>query len=112
LPWPFQLKITGAYRQRFADARSRVIEKQQQGVIAFPITTPTINGGDHRTGLFRFQISGGPSWCFFVANRENATVLTGPRYIVPQEVLHKTANRGKTAIPGNRSVPSMRFDMI
>ncbi len=61
LPWPFQLKITGAYRQSFADARSRVIEKQQQGVIAFPITTPTINGGDHRTGLFRFQISGGPS---------------------------------------------------
>jgi hypothetical protein len=58
LPWPFQLKITGAYRQRFADARSRVIEKQQQGVIAFPITTPTINGGDHRAGFFRFQISG------------------------------------------------------
>src|SRR5882724_13292235 len=104
--------MTGAYPQCLAYACSRVVEKQQQGMIAPSIATPAINGAYYSPSFFRLQIDCGPTNCFLVANRENATILTCPCHILPQEMLHKTANRSKTAIPGNRGVPAARFDMI
>jgi hypothetical protein len=76
LPWSFQPKITGAYCQCLADSCFRVVEKQQQGVIAFAMPAPAINSTYDCSGFFRFQIDCHSTDCFLVANRENATVLT------------------------------------
>jgi hypothetical protein len=81
-------------------------------MIAFAVPTPTIDGGYHSAGFFRFQINGGPAECSLAANGENAPVLTCPRHILTQEMLHKTADGCEAAIPGNRGVPAPRFDMI
>jgi hypothetical protein len=81
-------------------------------VIAFSISAPPINGVYDRAGFFRLQIDCRPTDCFLVANRENATILTCPCHILPQQMLHKTANGCKTAVPGNSGVPAPRFDMI
>ena len=71
-----------------------------------------IDSGYHGTCFFGFQVSGRPSQCFLVANRKNAPILTRSRYILPQQMLHKTANGRQTAVPGNSRVPTLRFDMI
>jgi hypothetical protein len=108
----FQPKITCAYCQGLTDARSSVVEKQQEGVIAFPMPGPSINGGNDRPGFFRLQIDCHPTDCFLVADGENVTVLTCPRYILPKQMLHEAADGGQSTVPGNSGVPASRFDMI
>ena len=81
-------------------------------MIAFAILRSMINSGYHGTCFFGFQISGRPSQCFLIANRKNAPILTRSRYILPQKMLHKTANGCETTIPGSSGVSTSRFDMI
>jgi len=80
----FQPEITGAYCQRFAHPCSRVVEEQQQSVIAFAVPGPLIDGSYYGARFFRFQICGGPSECFFVADGKNTPILTRSRYVLPQ----------------------------
>src|SRR5262249_11530763 len=112
LSWFFQPKITGSDRQCFADSCSRIVEEQQQGVVAFPVPAPPINGVYDRASFFRLQIDCRPPDCFLVANRENASILTCPRHILPQQMLYKTAHGRKTAVSGGSGVPASRFHMI
>jgi hypothetical protein len=112
LPGSFEPEITGTYCQRLTDTGSGVVEKKQQCMISLASTALAINGADHSAGFFGFQIDGRPPQGSLVATRENPTVLTCTRHIVPQEVVHKTANGRKTAIPRNSRVPASRFDMI
>ena len=81
-------------------------------MIAFTLLAPAIDGAYDRSGFFRLQIDCHPTDCFLVANRENATVLTCPRYILPEQMLYKTADGRKTAVPRNSGVPPSRLDML
>jgi hypothetical protein len=53
LPRSFQPEITNAYCQGLADASARVIEEEQQGMVAFSLSSPGIYGSYDRTSLFR-----------------------------------------------------------
>jgi hypothetical protein len=81
-------------------------------VIAFALPAPAINGAYDRAGFFRFQIYCHPTDCFLIANGENATVLTCPRYILSEQMLYKTAEGRKTAVSRNGGVPASRLDMF
>jgi hypothetical protein len=108
----FQPKITASYGQCFADSRSRIVKEQQQGVVAFSVSISAINSAYDRASLFRLQIDCRPTDCFFVANRENASILTCSRNILPQQMLYKTAHGRQPAVSGGSGVPTSRFDMI
>jgi hypothetical protein len=71
-----------------------------------------INSTYYRASFLWLQIDCSPTDCFLVANGKNATVLTSPRYILPQQMLHKTADGCKTAVPGHSGVSTSRFNMI
>jgi nitroimidazol reductase NimA-like FMN-containing flavoprotein (pyridoxamine 5'-phosphate oxidase superfamily) len=112
LPRSFQPEITNAYCQGFADASAGVIEEEQQGMVAFSLSTPRINRSYDSASLFRFQIDGSPAYCSLVADGKNAAILARPRDILSQEMLHKTADGRESAVPGDGGVPSFRFDMF
>src|SRR5262249_50117820 len=65
-----------------------------------------------RAGFFRLQIDCHPTDCFLIADGKNATVLTRPGYILSEQMLHKTAEGRKTAVPRNGGVPAPRLDMF
>jgi len=84
LSGPVQPEITGAYCQRFAHACSRVVEEQQQSVIAFTVPGPLIDSSYYGACFFRFQICRGPAVCLLIADGKNTPILTRSRYILPQ----------------------------
>jgi hypothetical protein len=81
-------------------------------VITFTMPAAAINGCNNRAGFFRLQIDCQPTEGLLVANGENLTVLASSSQILTEQMLHKTADGGKTAVPGNRGVPASRLDMI
>ena len=81
-------------------------------MITVPVPRSMIDSGYHGTCFFGFQVSGRPSQCFLVTNRKNAPILTRSRYILPQQMLNKTANGRQAAISRCSRVPTLRFDMI
>jgi hypothetical protein len=70
-------------------------------MVAFSLSSPRIYGSYDRTSLFRLQIDGSPAYCSLVANIKNTTVLTRPRDVLSQEMLHKAANGRESAISGH-----------
>ena len=81
-------------------------------MVAFTVPISAINGRYDRASILRLQIDCRSTDCFFVANRENASILTCSRDILPQQMLYKTAHGRQSAVSGSSGVPASRFDMI
>ena len=71
-----------------------------------------IDGGDHSARFFGFQIDRSSPQRLLAANRQYAPILASSGDILPQQMLHKTADCRQTAISRSSGVPTSRFDMI
>jgi|SRR3974390_686763 hypothetical protein len=81
-------------------------------MIPLAIPRPTINGSYYSAGFFRLKIDGHTTYCSFVMDGENPAILPGPCYILPQKMLHETANSRESTISCNGGVPALRFDIV
>jgi hypothetical protein len=75
-------------------------------MIASAASGSMIDGGYHGACFFGFHVGRSSSQCLLVANRKYAPILTGSGDILPQQMLHKTANRRQAAISRNSGVPT------
>ena len=81
-------------------------------MIARAAVRPAIHCSYHSTSFFGLEMNSGSVQCFFVAYRENTTVLASPGHVVPEEMVHEATNGCQAAISCDGRVPALRFNMI
>jgi len=71
-----------------------------------------VDGGDDGPSRFRFEISGSTKRLPYIRDGKDPSILIGSRDVVPEQMLHKTANRRQSAIAGRGRITSLRLDVI
>ena len=71
MTWRSQVEIGRRERERLADARTRVVQKQQQGVVALSQGSAPIRLGEDGSHLLRLEILDDASPGLLASKREN-----------------------------------------
>jgi hypothetical protein len=103
--------VLWAYTQGLTDARSGVVQQEQQSVVAEPGRLGLIRLRDNLFNLIRFEILGHGDMCALAWDRQHALILVSPRQIMLDQMLEEAADRSKPHVPTGYHVGSLGLQM-
>ena len=112
MPGRCQVKIGRRERERLADASTRVVQEQQQGVVALSERSAPIRLGENGTHLLGLEVLDDACPGLLASKRENPLVLRRTSDVVSEQVLDEAADGGQPAIAGGRRIAPSRFEII
>jgi hypothetical protein len=96
-----------AHTHGLADARSCVVQQEQQCVVAQAGRGGTIGLRENLFYLLGLKILGHWDMRPFAWNRQHALILIGPRQIMLDEMLEEAADRGEPHVPASNCVGTL-----
>jgi hypothetical protein len=107
-----EVQIACRELERLADARARVVQEQQQGVVALTQRGASIGLGEDGAHLLGLEVLDDASSRLLASERKNSLVLGSTGDIVPQQVFDEATDGGQPAIAGTRRVAPRGFEIV
>jgi hypothetical protein len=107
-----QAQVVRCPRERLADARARVVQEEQQRVVALPSRLVAVRLGKQYTHVLGLEVFDRVHGRTLGSHGQDALVLLRARQVVAQEVFDEASDGGKAAVPGRRHVAALHFDVV
>jgi hypothetical protein len=107
-----EVQIIGCHRERLCDARARVVQKDQERVVAQAGGAAAIGLGEHHPCLLGLEVLDRVHGRALRVHGQDALVLLCARQVVAEQVLDEAANGRESAIARGGSIAALRLDMV